>query len=630
MAGSHIYNVADMNRKDKILAIDDNDVNLVMLQAMLSEDYDVETLSDGTIAESQAAAIKPDLILLDIVMPGKDGLSICGDLKANPDTQHIPVILMSAHNTSDDIATGFAAGADDYLCKPFSTAELKLRIRRRIDASRPSEYIQKNIQQLTEQRDAAIQKANIMQAVCDHALESVILCRPDGTIAAATQSSGNILGLPAGTVIDGKNISEIPLSDQEREVFSQIVSAPDPTPSVYISQRKRGGEPAILETTAIPINGYEGLDDYIAIRTRTIESGSDDDLASHRELEVKLLKLEKEIASIFKYSAKGILTTSLDLQIHRYNRRFLELFGIRRNINCTGVPLSKILDAKHMAIIEELVSKVEKPPIFETTQISIQNPDGTKTYIEITASMLKTTGEASLMLIFSDVTRFRNMDNEIMNAAQAAEERERTLLAQELHDGLGAVLSSINIYINLILSGGAEIDEIFKTLRLTKDLVWQAIENVKDIANNLHPVILTRFGLVATVSNIIEGLQSSHLICFHFEHDSFVELKDKGRELSIYRIINELINNTMKYAEAKNVHLSLVTTGPTLKIHYDDDGVGFDLEKHLATPESTTMGISNIMGRAKALDGTCEFNTSPGNGVQVDIELPSEATVNWK
>jgi signal transduction histidine kinase len=220
------------------------------------------------------------------------------------------------------------------------------------------------------------------------------------------------------------------------------------------------------------------------------------------------------------------------------------------------------------------------------------------------------------------------MDNEIMNASQAAEERERTLLAQELHDGLGAVLSSINIYINLILSGGAEIDEIFKTLRLTKELVGQAIENVKDIANNLHPVILTRFGLVATVSNIIEGHQSSHLIKFNFEHSTFEELKDKDRELSIYRIINELINNTMKYAEARNVYLILATEGPTLKIHYEDDGKGFDLEKYFASPDSPTMGISNIMGRAKALDGTCDYKTSPGKGVQVDIELPSEAPNN--
>ena len=153
--------IADMNGKDKILAIDDNDVNLVMLRAMLSEDYEVETLSDGTNAENQAAQYKPDLILLDVLMPGKDGLSVCSDIKANPDTQHIPIILMSAHNTSDDIAAGLAAGADDYLCKPFSTAELKLRVRRRIDASRPAEYIQENIRQLTEQRDAALQKVAI-------------------------------------------------------------------------------------------------------------------------------------------------------------------------------------------------------------------------------------------------------------------------------------------------------------------------------------------------------------------------------------------------------------------------------------------------------------------------------------
>ena len=615
-----------MEHKDKILAIDDNDVNLVMLRAMLSEEYDVLTLSDGTLAEHQAATLKPDLIILDVLMPGKDGLSICSDLKANPATQHIPVMIVSARNNPDDVVTGLMAGADDYLCKPFSTAELRLRVRRRIDAVRPSEQITEHIRQLTMERDKALKKVAELQAISDNTGESLILCDAVGTIAASTCSTANILHLPSGTVIDGKNISEIPLTEQERETILQLVSTPNSPAARYISPRKRDGDPAILETKTIPIT--IGGSEYTVVKTHPIEPGGSDEANTCKALEIKLLKLEKEIAGIFKYSSKGILTTSLDLEIHRYNRRFLELFGIRRNINCTGVSLQKILPQKQVEIIEDLISKIDKPPIFEVTQTVIQNPDGTKTYVEITASMLKTFGDTSLMLIFSDVTRFRNMDNEIMNASQAAEERERTLLAQELHDGLGAVLSSINIYINLILSGGAEIDEIFKTLRLTKELVGQAIENVKDIANNLHPVILTRFGLVATVSNIIEGHQSSHLIKFNFEHSTFEELKDKDRELSIYRIINELINNTMKYAEARNVYLILATEGPTLKIHYEDDGKGFDLEKYFASPDSPTMGISNIMGRAKALDGTCDYKTSPGKGVQVDIELPSEAPNN--
>jgi PleD family two-component response regulator len=128
-----------MDTKDKILAIDDNDVNLVMLKAMLSGEYDIVTLSDGADVENQVAAIKPDLILLDILMPGRDGLLICSEMKKNPDTQSIPIVIVSARNSSDDVANGLLAGADDYVSKPFSTAELKLRIRRRIDASRPSE-----------------------------------------------------------------------------------------------------------------------------------------------------------------------------------------------------------------------------------------------------------------------------------------------------------------------------------------------------------------------------------------------------------------------------------------------------------------------------------------------------------
>lgn len=616
-----------METKDKILAIDDNDVNLVMLRAMLSGEYDVVTLSDSTDVEKQVAAIMPDLILLDILMPGKGGLEICSDLKKNPDTKHVPIIIVSACNTSGDIESGLMAGADDYVGKPFSTTELKLRIRRRIDATRPSETIQKQIQLLTEQRDMAYKKAAAMQVLCDNSSESLILCKDDGYIVSSTRPTGSILGLPAGTEIEGKNICEIPLPDQEREIIAQLASSPSPdTSTKYISQRGSEKEPTIHETTAIPVYYPDTNSNCILIKTRVIDKGSVDDEDMRKGLEIRLLKLEKEVSGFFKYSAKGILTTSCNLEIHRYNRRFLELFGIRRNINCSGIQLQKILPPKQMEIINDLISKVDKPPIFETAQTTVQNPDGSKTYIEITASMLKTFGETRLMLIFSDVTQFRNMDNEIMNASQAAEERERTLLAQELHDGLGAVLSSINIYINLILSGGAEVDEIFKTLRLTKELVVQAIENVKAVANNLHPVILTRFGLVATISNIIEGLQDSHLIKFKFEHQTFAELTDKSRELSLYRIINELINNTMKYAEAKNVYLSLETQGPTLQIHYEDDGKGFDIEQYLDSQKNATMGISNIMGRAKALDGTCEFKSEPGKGVQVDIEVPTNET----
>jgi signal transduction histidine kinase len=173
----------------------------------------------------------------------------------------------------------------------------------------------------------------------------------------------------------------------------------------------------------------------------------------------------------------------------------------------------------------------------------------------------------------------------------------------------------------LILSGGVGSDEIFRTLKLTKGIVGQAIESVKEIADNLHPVILSRFGLVATINNIIEGLEDSRLIRFGFSHCDFHPLKDRNLELTVYRIINELINNTMKHARAKNVAISLLSEENHLILEYVDDGIGFDFGE---LPKTTGggRGIENIIGRVKAVNGKYSFKTKPKKGLIVWIEIP--------
>lgn len=215
-----------------------------------------------------------------------------------------------------------------------------------------------------------------------------------------------------------------------------------------------------------------------------------------------------------------------------------------------------------------------------------------------------------------------DLDSAILSAVVAAEERQRTKIAQELHDGMGATLSSVNIYLNLILSGGAEIDEIFKTVRLAKDLVGQAIESVKELANNLHPVILTRFGLVATIANMIEGLQQSRIIEIAFRHSGYADISDKNLELTLYRIINELITNTLKYSEAKKASIELERSLGKITLRYSDNGKGFDTSLADATPASMGMGLSNIFGRAKSFGGTCELKSAPGKGMGMLIEIP--------
>ena len=114
----------------RILVVDDMEANVRLLEAKLSaEYYDVLTARDGATALAMAAAEKPDIILLDVMMPGMDGFQVCRRLKDDPETRHIPVVLVTALDGRADRITGLEAGADEFLTKPIDDVLLYARVR---------------------------------------------------------------------------------------------------------------------------------------------------------------------------------------------------------------------------------------------------------------------------------------------------------------------------------------------------------------------------------------------------------------------------------------------------------------------------------------------------------------------
>ena len=114
----------------RILVVDDIEANVRLLEAKLSaEYYDVLTASDGPTALAVAAAEKPDIVLLDVMMPGMDGFQVCRRLKDDPETRHIPVVLVTALDGRADRISGLEAGADEFLTKPIDDMMLFARVR---------------------------------------------------------------------------------------------------------------------------------------------------------------------------------------------------------------------------------------------------------------------------------------------------------------------------------------------------------------------------------------------------------------------------------------------------------------------------------------------------------------------
>lgn len=128
--------------KIKIMVVEDEAPIQELLQFNLERNkYRVKVVDSGEEAISEAVQFQPDLILLDIMLPGADGLEVCKQLKANPKTERIPIIMLTALCEEADIVTGLELGADDYITKPFSPRVLLARVKaalRRIAASKPA------------------------------------------------------------------------------------------------------------------------------------------------------------------------------------------------------------------------------------------------------------------------------------------------------------------------------------------------------------------------------------------------------------------------------------------------------------------------------------------------------------
>ena len=113
----------------RILVVDDTPANIQALSAILKEKgFQISVATNGRLALELVARLRPDLILLDVMMPEMDGFETCRRLKASPATRHIPVIFLTARVESEDIVKGFELGAVDYVAKPFNTCELLARV----------------------------------------------------------------------------------------------------------------------------------------------------------------------------------------------------------------------------------------------------------------------------------------------------------------------------------------------------------------------------------------------------------------------------------------------------------------------------------------------------------------------
>lgn len=200
-----------------------------------------------------------------------------------------------------------------------------------------------------------------------------------------------------------------------------------------------------------------------------------------------------------------------------------------------------------------------------------------------------------------------------------AQELERQRFAQELHDGVGANLALLKMYLHSIGDPKISPDELKnRSVNLLKD----SIEEIRRLIHDMHPRSLMQCGLVGTVDEMTKRINDSQQLTVSFESQQVDQKLPENVEINLFRVVQELLQNTLKHANATNVWLSILCESNTLFLRYRDNGCGVDT---VLLNKKNGNGLVNMQQRIELLKGTYQLASAENAGTTVEISVPIPA-----
>jgi len=299
-----------------------------------------------------------------------------------------------------------------------------------------------------------------------------------------------------------------------------------------------------------------------------------------------------------------------------YDLLFNDMIDERGEPIATGDgPLTKALHTKET--VNGFVVGVLHPVTRERTWIMVNAEpilDEHNELKHVVCSVMDLTERKALekQLVSEQITRHK----ELTQASIDGQEAERREIGKELHDNIGQQLTTVKLFLDMA-KGPAE-NSANEMISLALKGVSDLINEIRTISRSLVPSTLQDLGLVESIKELTDSISRSQVITINFGWKGFEESRlPENYRLALFRIVQEQLNNIVKYAKASSVDVSLSTENGQAILNVKDDGCGFDLRK-----VRRGLGFKNIKNRAELLGGKKEIFTSPGKGCQLRVTLP--------
>jgi len=432
----------------------------------------------------------------------------------------------------------------------------------------------------------------------------------------------------SGAIVDANQAALDLFGISHREIFMQGPINPDAFNPGFDAVSFRNNFQKALEKSNVvferQFSRKNGNNFWAEVSLKSSEIGGDLKVISvlrdisERKMVEKALKIsESKFRNIFNNSSDAIIIVGNNHYILEINDVFHKLTGYTTE-EIGRMKMTDIITDTYLPDFVDKLFRLFQHENLPAIECEIRTKSRLSTPVEINSKLIEFEGEKALVSTIRDITERRQIETRILDTIISTEEKEREKFARNLHDELGPLLSSIKMYVNSLSSGMEEKKHEFIMLQL-KQILTEVIQSTKDLSNDLSPHILMNYGLVAALEWFINQIKPYMSITLESNlkdtrYGSFVEL-------AIYRIIKELINNTIKHAKARSVRIKLHLILGSIRLVYADNGAGFP-GNWQDNFEFLGMGMSNIMSRCRSLNAVSKFYNHTPHGMSFEMEVP--------
>lgn len=469
------------------------------------------------------------------------------------------------------------------------------------------------------ERESQLDAANqMLQLILDTIPVRVFWKDKDFKILGCNKLFASDAGYDDPKYLTGKTDYDLVWRDQAdlyRADDQKIISSSEPIMNIEEPQMTPKGDIIWLKTNKIQLRNAQN--ETIGLL------GTYEDITQKKLAEKALLESEAKFRNIFNSSGDGIVIFDLNKKVKEANDPFLVKTGYSRK-EVQNMHFLNFIDKVNQNLIQDSLKILRKNSRSPSVEVNIIPANGKPYPAEINSKLIDYQDGKAYILVIRDITDRKQIEKKILDAIIMTEEKEREKFAKNLHDDLGPLLSSIKMYINSI-SGTNTIGKQKFIIGQLNEIVKEAIQSTKEISNDLSPHILKNYGLVAAIETFSRKVENYINILFE---SNFSDKRFSDEiETSLYRIIKELINNTIKHADATLIKISLIIMEGTIHLFFTDNGKGFELNQ-IEDREFSGMGLYNIKSRVRSLKGSYLLDSDINKGFRFKLEIPLQNNNN--